>query len=346
MIIHIGTKGQLIKMAPVIWELRKRDIPFQLFYTPQQEAIMRRLTEQFHICPYPHVSCGDITSVGDVLWWWYENVDVFDPTGHKWLITHGDTLSTLMSCYLARRHHMQLIHVESGLRSYSYLHPFPEEMIRRLVVRTADVLFCPGTWAYNNVKHLLKTVINTQQNTVYDTLRWIAAVPKVHTPHRYVIFAIHRQETIYNFHRLMKCVELACTIHHSHALHVIWIMHTTTAKKLEEYNLLKTIHWSGIKVASYINYIDFMRLVARAEYVVSDGGGLQEECSYLNVPLLIMRNATERHDGLNQVSYLSKFDTQRIKYFLRHVQDFKMRQPFVSHKPSKIIVDWIEENIT
>ena len=257
----------------------------------------------------------------------------------RFLITHGDTFSTLLSCLIAKKYHLKLIHIESGLRSYSILHPFPEELIRRIACRCADYLFAPGQWACNNLKYVRGKVINTHQNTVYDLLRQI---PIHKQQDKYVVFTCHRQETIYNARRLMKVVELAHRI--AQQFKVKYILHASSKHQLQEYNYYKGLVYNdNIELLPYQDYVSFMSMVAGAVFVVTDGGGLQEETYALDVPCLLMRNRTERHDGLNETAYLSRFEPKRIDYFLEHYKTFHRKDKFKHHQPSKIIVDYLEK---
>ena len=92
-------------------------------------------------------------------------------------------------------------------------------------------------------------------------------------------------------------------------------------------------------------YPKFMNLIANSLFVISDGGGLQEETYYFDKPCLLLRKRTEKHTGLGETAYLSEFDYKKIDYFFEHWREFKRKREFINKSPSKIIVDYLEKEI-
>lgn len=342
MIILLGTKGQVIKMAPVMKEL---DNNFLYVQTYQQPGIIKELESALCV-KTPDLTLwngGNLTSMKDVLKWWqtclkevWKQRDFFQQ--EDILITHGDTMSTLMACIVARLFKLKLVHIEAGLRSYSFMHPFPEEIVRRIVSRYADILITPSDKAYNNLKGMRGKVINGKQNTVYDTLCDLKYTKK--NGDKYAIMAIHRQETIYNALRFMKAVETAHII--AENMKVKYILHESSKKKLKKYNFYQgLVQNDNIELLSYQNYYDFMNLVFNAEFVVTDGGGLQEETYYLNVPCLLLRDRTERQIGLNETAFLGGMDETKIQKFLDNYSKYKRKSTFKRYYPSKQIARYL-----
>lgn len=353
MIILIGTKGQLIKMIPVMQEMANRDLYFNYFTTDQHPSMNKKLEQHFGLCfartLRRDVSYNDAETPMQLIrlfidcfytvWsfsnhlglnrWWRKQ---------KLIITHGDTATTLFACLVAKLFGKKLAHIESGLRSYSILHPFPEELIRRIACRCADYLFAPGDWAVGNLKYVRGKVINTRQNTVYDLLKQI---PIHKSGEKYVVFTCHRQETIYNYHRLAKVVALAHRL--AEKFTVNYILHATSEHQLRQYNLYYGLLRAGIKLLPYQDYVSFMSMVAGAEFVVTDGGGLQEETYYLDIPCLLLRDRTERKVGLGKTAILSEMDDATINWFLENYRVLHRHGGFTDHEPSKIIVDWLEK---
>ena len=121
---------------------------------------------------------------------------------------------------------------------------------------------------------------------------------------------------------------------------VTYIIHKTSENQLKQYGLYEKLQTNkNIKLTGYLDYVNFMSLVKNCEFVLSDGGGLQEETYFLNVPCLILRNRTEREIGLNETSMLSEFDDEKIKYFLQNYTKFHRQKEFIRKYPSKKIID-------
>lgn len=346
MIILIGTKGQLVKTAPVMKELQDRKIQYKYVQTDQHPALNRELETKFGLKNpdlYLWKSNKDLVKLWELPVWFItcfvtalKNYKFF--RNEHILITHGDTMSTLLACIIGRIYSMKIAHIEAGLRSFDIMHPFPEEMIRRISSKFAYFLFAPSDWAVGNLRREPGKIINTLQNTVYDTLATFVQKTNISEQDKYVIAAIHRQETIYKQNRFKKAVELVELV--AERFKVIYIIHKTSENQLKQYGLYNKLQDnSNIKLTEYLDYITFMNLVKNCEFVLSDGGGLQEETYFLNVPCLILRNRTEREIGLNETSMLSEFDDKKIEYFLQNYKKFHRQKEFVRKYPSKKIID-------
>ena len=346
MIVLIGTKGQLVKTASVMKELQDQNIQFKYVQTDQHPELNRELETKFGLKSpdlYLWKSNKDLVKLWE-LPVWFVTCFVNALKSHKFfrgeriLITHGDTMSTLLACIIGWIYSMKIAHIEAGLRSFDIMHPFPEEIIRRISSKFAYFLFAPSDWAVGNLRHEPGKVINTLQNTVYDTLATFVRKTNLSEHDKYVIAAIHRQETIYNQNRFKKAVELVESV--AERFKVIYIIHKTSENQLKQYGFYEKLEKNkNIKMTGYLDYISFMNLVKNCEFVLSDGGGLQEETYYLDVPCLILRNRTEREIGLNETSMLSGFNDEKINYFLENYTKFHRQKDFIRKYPSKTIVD-------
>jgi|UniRef100_A0A7C6ECG7 UDP-N-acetylglucosamine 2-epimerase (non-hydrolysing) len=346
MVILIGTKGQLVKVAPVMKELQDRNIPYKYVQTDQHPNFNRELEGKFGLKP-PDLNLWkgkkDLVKIWQLPIWFLtcfinalRHRKFF--AGEKILVTHGDTISTLFACLVGRIYSLKIAHIEAGLRSFNIFHPFPEELVRRISSKLAHILFAPSDWAAGNLQRERGKVINTRQNTVYDTLAIYVKKRPDKEKEKYVVVAIHRQETIYNYRRLKKAIDTVLAVAKNFS--IIYILHKTSEHQLKQFGLYDKIKTNpNIRLIGYLDYITFMNLVGNCEFVISDGGGLQEETYFLDVPCLILRNRTEREIGLNETAWLSEFKDERIDYFLTHYQQFHRKKEFVRWYPSKIIVD-------
>lgn len=353
----IGTKAQFIKMAPVMLEMEGRGLPYRYIDSGQHGELTRSLRQVFGIRE-PDVSLSDdgrdITSLIKAARWagrmrikslfckkWLRD-NVF--TGGGICLVHGDTLSTLLGVNMAKAAGMAVGHVEAGLRSYNILHPFPEELIRIYCMKRCDVLFAPSAEAEKNL-HQMKIngkVVLIDGNTVVDSLRLVEnAKLTVKIPSEpYALAACHRLETITNHRRLSKVVHLLNVV--SRQMKVVFVTHKPTQHYLEKFGLKKVI-LPGVEIVGMQDYTNFAALMRCAKMVFADGGSIQEECRYLNKPCLILRNKTERPDGLGKNAMLWEFKTEMLNAFLEKIQNVNYPEEELP-KPSKQIVEYLAKH--
>ncbi len=354
--IFIGTKAQFIKTAPIIRELDARKISYNLIDSGQHAEISGKLIKLFGL-RQPDVrlrqSQEDIVSLAKAVSWTCKWVlkAVFQP---QWVrrnlfrnqpgicLIHGDTLSTALALFLAKRAGVKVGHIEAGLRSYNMRHPFPEELIRLITMSQADILFAPSKWAYENlIKMNVKgEKIDVGENTIADTIRFaLQQQTDINIPKGgYALATIHRLENIYSRERLGRLVELLSKT--AKKITVLFVMHKPTRNQLRKFSLLDKLESnSNIKLLPMQSYFDFSRLLRECGFVITDGGSIQEECYYLDVPCLIMREKTERLEGLGENACLAEFDVRKINNFMANYSQFKRKTKPADVSPSKLIVD-------
>jgi len=357
--IHIvlGTKAQLIKMAPVMSEFNSRGIEYNFVFTGQHRETIDSILAIFdlkqpNIQLYKH---KESTTPFGVLAWFLRVCAVFlfnkkklwqgDINGY--VLNHGDTLSTLLGAFFAKLHGHKACHVESGLRSHSLMHPFPEEIIRILVFKFSDYYFCPGKLATNNVSGYSGVKVNTEINTLYDALK-IALSGKhqvsVEIPdQRYSIVSIHRFENIFDKVRFRKIVDIILKVADQYTL--LFVLHKPTRRQLEKLGLFESLNkHPNILLRDRYDYFKFIKLIEQSECVLTDGGSNQEECSFLGKPCLILRKHTERDDGLNASAVLCDLDLSKILDVMHNISDYIRPGAQYSKSPSTIIVDTVTEN--
>ena len=360
--VFIGTKAQYVKTAPVLKELDRRGVRYNLIDSGQHSAISKHYRKYFKIKEpdmYLRQSEKDITTVFQLFVWimnfLFKTIfrpkkifsEIFRGEGGICLV-HGDTPTTLLSLLAAKRSGIKVAHLESGLRSYNLFHPFPEELIRIITMRFADYLFAPSRWAYDNLKQMRisGSLFQVRGNTNIDALgfvleRKIEQAKEILVGKKYVIFSIHRVETILNRRRLYKIVTLVKNI--SEKTSVIFCVHPSTRKRLANYGFDKMLsNLPNVIVRDLLPHPQFIHAMKSAYFIVTDGGSIQEESYFLNIPCLLMRNRTERMEGVGQNVCISEFDDAKIDYFLNNIEKFRVsdyRDEGIS--PSEGIVDII-----
>ena len=349
----IGTKAQFIKMAPIMVEMNNRGLPYRYIDSGQHANLTQSLRKTFSIRE-PDVSlshsAGSIVSITEAFEW-YLGCRWKSLTNRRWLkkhvfpeggicMVHGDTLSTLLGMNMAVSAGLKVAHVEAGLRSFNIFNPFPEELIRIRCMKKSDLLFAPSDEALSNLRRmrLAEKAIRVSGNTVSDALRLTdrdqisIKIPDL----PFALATCHRLETIARKDRLAKVAGLLNRV--AKEMPVLFVIHQPTRKYLERFGLVQSLN-RNVKKISMLDYDVFTSLERSASIILTDGGSIQEECSYLNKPCLILRNTTERSDGLGRNAVLWKFDDSVTESFLTQSfvgPDIKLYQ--LPH-PSVEIVD-------
>jgi UDP-N-acetylglucosamine 2-epimerase (non-hydrolysing) len=344
--VFIGTKAQYIKTAPLLRLLVERGTPFRLIDSGQHAALATELRGELGT-PEPDVRLGgdeDITSIRAAAGWavrvaarlWSRRRlqrEIFG--GQDGIcVVHGDTPSTLLAAALARRAGLDVAHLEAGLRSRRVFHPFPEELIRRIVMRISTLLFAPDDDAEANLRRrgLGDRVVRTPGNTVVDALRWSLGDQPV-APQGPAIATMHRVENLHRRERVRGFVELLERLAHSRE--VTFVVHGPTEATVAPYR--GRLAAAGVRLIPLQAHRTFTRLLAAAPLVITDGGSVQEECALLGVPTLLWRAETERPDGLGANVVLSRYEPDTIAAVLATPERWRRPPATTTDRPTEVI---------
>lgn len=352
--VLLGTRAQLIKMAPVILELENRGWQPQLIMTGQHKETMDRLLEDFGIRTQPSrlYDGPEVTSIKRVIPWFLRCLwrllkdakQLFPARGGKGVVlVHGDTFSTLLGALAGKLTGQRVGHIESGLRSFRMFHPFPEELTRLAVFRLTDLAFCPDDWALSNLKGYRAHAINTQGNTLIDALRLALDIgkplPLVPPARNFGVVSLHRFENIFKRERLLDILalieEAACRYP------LVFVLHPATRRNLEKFGLYERLAGNPrFQLWPRMGYFEFVSLLRRSAFVITDGGSNQEELSYLRKPTLLMRCATERQEGLGDNVVLCEYKREKVVAFVDGLPAEGCRmEPLANGSPSAAIAD-------
>lgn len=318
-----GTRPEAIKLAPVIHSLRKD--PFfesRVVVTGQHRQMLDHVLSLFEITPnhdlnvmQPNQSLAAITS---------RVIQGLDPILGKekpeCILVQGDTTTVFAAALTAFYHKIPIGHVEAGLRTPNKYNPFPEEINRRLTGQLCDIHFCPTEGAQ---QALLKEGINpatvhVTQNTVIDALLYITGrernLPKtlrnIDFSKRILAVTMHRRE---NQGEPMAdvCRALIELCARFSEIEVAIPLHLSPTVQNVVKPLLKD--HSRIHIIEPLDYADFTYLLEKCYLVLSDSGGVQEEAPSLGKPVLVLREVTERPEGVAAgLNFLVGTDTKRI----------------------------------
>lgn len=354
--IILGTKGQFMKMFPIMKLFDKHKVPYKFIHTSQHYGIIEESRKKLGVRRpdvYLTVKKEDLRNIWDLLIWapkvlW--NARKLKLKKKDWVLIHGDTESTFLALIIAKFFRARTAHIEAGGRSHNWLEPFPEEIIRALADNLCDIDFCPYPWDSANIRKKRGKYL-TNGNTVFDSVRLALKVEpsekaKNITKKKYVLFLIHRKENVFLQERLNSIMLILEEILKK-KIKVVWPIHTNT-----KYELKKKKVWDKIvslqskydlELNYFFDYVDFMHLVKSSEFVASDGGGLQKETFILNKPMLVLRKVLEREPGVGETSYLSYLNVNKVRKFLKIYRNCKTKEKY-NNSPSEVIVNYFKKN--
>lgn len=353
----VGTRAQLFKLAPIMLECERRGLEWRWVYTAQHRETIDGSLEMFGLPQPAHVVVRWSTEAKSVrlMTRWLARMFAALPRSRSILdgrvgprhvvITHGDTFTTWLAALMGRLTGTNVLHVEAGLRSFNLRKPFPEEMNRLVTFRLATCFAAPDLGSAANLVRYHRETIVTGGNTQIDTLRYgighlepsVGDVPD----ERYAVASLHRYENVFDRDRLEAIVELLEEVARNRL--VVFVRHPVTDTQLRATGLIERLARNDrIKLLPRLEYLPFLALIRSADFVISDGGGNQEELSYLGVPTLLLREETERREGLGENAVLSRFDRSTIEAFLADPSRFRREERLPDSSPSAAIVDFLE----
>jgi UDP-N-acetylglucosamine 2-epimerase (non-hydrolysing) len=358
-VIHfvVGTRAQLFKLAPVMLECERRGLQWRWVYTGQHRETIDASLQTFGLPSPAYVVVRwrtEAKSRGLMARWMGRMILALPRSrsilagqvgaGHV-VVTHGDTFTTWLAALMGRLTRTNVLHVEAGLRSFDLRKPFPEELNRLITFRLATFFAAPDSGAAANLARYRGETFVTDGNTQIDTLRYgleHLGDADAHTPDEpYAVASLHRYENVFDRERLEEIVALLERIAHDRL--VVFVRHPVTDAQLKATGLAPRLeHNERILLLPRLEYLPFLALVRSSDFVLSDGGGNQEELSYLGIPTLLLRDETERHEGLGENAVLSRFDRATIDAFLADPADRRREERLPENSPSVEIVDFLE----
>ena len=306
-----GTRPEAIKMAPVVKELRKHpgSIAARVCVTAQHREMLDQVLQLFDIRPeydlgIMHANQG-LTELTARLLLALEPVLLSEKP--DWLLVQGDTTSVVAASLAAYYQQIKIGHVEAGLRTGNKYQPFPEEVNRRLTDAMADLYFAPTE---TNRANLLAEGIPDQYirltgNTVIDALLDIAERPydwprgplaTVPRNRRLILVTAHRRESFgLPFQQLCLALrEIASTYRES--VHIVYPVHLNPNVQQPVREILGGL--PNVSLLPPMDYLSFVHLMKASELILTDSGGIQEEAPGFGVPVLVMRETTERPEAV------------------------------------------------
>lgn len=306
-----GTRPEAIKMAPIIKEMQKyENIEQKVCVTAQHREMLDQVLEIFDIKPdYDlNIMTQNQTLTGITINAIKGLEEILKKSKPDLILVHGDTTTTFAGSLAAFYQQIKIGHVEAGLRTYNKYEPFPEEMNRKLTGAIADLHFSPTDISKENLlkENIFGKNIFVTGNTSVDCIKttvekdYVFNCPKLNSidfkNKKIITMTAHRREN------LGKPLENICNaileiVAKNENVEVVYAVHFNPLVREVANKILgnnKKIH-----LIDPIDMKDMHNLIARSYMVMTDSGGLQEEVPSLKKPVLVLRNVTERPEGIN-----------------------------------------------
>lgn len=319
--VVVGTKAEYLRLTPLMKRLKEHTLI---------------LTNQNHVEPEGHANVIQLKGFQGTSSMKAGAKMFFEVRGQvrkalkelkpEFVVYQGDTVSTLIASMASQKEGFKGVHVEAGFRSGSIWSPFPEELCRRWTDNRSEVLSAPSMMAFGNLIGKDGTTLMLSGSTVWDNLTDGGMVSK--EPKGYVVMTAHRYETILSRAKLKALIRIA----KMPKLPVVWPMHEMTRKRLGHLA-------DGLAFTEPMDYPKFMETVAACNYVITDGGGLEDEACFLRKPCILLRSRTERPEA---GSHLVGLDERKAKWFTIFGDEGTLQGPnpypyYFGESPSDVI---------
>lgn len=355
-----GTRPEAIKMAPLVLELQKQSQRFEAITTvsAQHREMLDQVLDIFHIKPdydlnimHARQTLTDITS--NVL----INLDkILKEAKPDIVLVHGDTTTTFAASVAAFYNQIPIGHVEAGLRTWEKYSPYPEEMNRQMTDAMTDLYFAPTNQSKANLlkENHKEDNIYITGNTAIDALKQTVdkgyhhdILDKVSPDNKLILLTMHRRENQGGpMRRVFKVIREV--VESREDVEVIYPVHLSPAVQEAAKEILGNTE--RIHLISPLDVVDFHNLAARSYFIMTDSGGVQEEAPSLGKPVLVLRDTTERPEGveagtLKLVGTESEKVKQEMEELLDNAAEYQRmsqaKNPYGDGKASERILDAI-----
>jgi UDP-N-acetylglucosamine 2-epimerase (non-hydrolysing) len=309
-LVVIGTRPEAIKLAPVVRELFKHrnSIDCRLCLTGQHREMVEQALSLFGIRPdYELGVMTDNQKLSEVAAAILLRIQpLLEREEPDWVLVQGDTTTVAAASLAACYNRVKLAHVEAGLRTYDKEHPFPEEINRRTTAALADLHLAPTDQARQN---LLQEGVSPDRivltgNPIVDAVQWATTLPfetsrlpaplATHPARKLVLITAHRRESFGEPFENICLAMRDLAERYRDDVNFVYPVHPNPKVHEPANRILgKT---TNITLTPPLDYLTFLNLVRRAYLVLTDSGGVQEEAGTLGVPVVILRQRTERSE--------------------------------------------------
>jgi len=358
-----GTRPEVIKLAPVILELKKYPDKYRVIIcnTEQQKELSNQTLAYFGLQADVNLDCmRENQSLVEIQSRILTSLDkVFDDNRIDAAVVQGDTMTVLCGALTSFYRKIPVFHVEAGLRSYDIYEPFPEEVMRQMTSRVAAIHFAPTE---KNKNALLKEDIDENKiyvtgNTVIDALFCLSdetmqkasqfyKSQNIEIDGKTVLITVHRRENHGDrIDRILDAIEFLVKKFDDHKF--ILPVHPNPNVKCKVYSRLGG--YENVYLLNPLDYPYLVYLMKNAKLILTDSGGIQEEAPSFGCPVLVMRYETERQEGIDAgVSVLVGAEYDKIVSLSTSILEkernetrLKAQNPYGTGNSSKLIEEYI-----
>ena len=305
-LLVFGTRPEAIKMCPLVNELKTRkNVETLVCVTGQHREMLAQVLEAFSVTPdYDLAIMKEKQTLFDITTAILRGIQaVLEEVKPDVVLVHGDTSTTFVTALACFYLHIPVGHVEAGLRTWNLESPFPEEFNRQAVSLVSRYNFAPTELARENLLREGKApeTIHVTGNTAIDALRTTVRADYTHpelewaADSRLILITAHRRENLGKpmenmFRAIRRCMEEHPDLKAIYPIHMNPVVRETANAILggEE----------RIRIIEPLDVLDFHNFMARSHLILTDSGGIQEEAPSLGKPVLVMRDTTERPEGI------------------------------------------------
>ena len=304
-----GTRPEAVKMAPVVRLLdQTAGVESRVCVTAQHRQMLDQVLNLFEIKPeYDLNLMRDNQSLAQLSAAIFTHLDpILADFKPDWVLAQGDTTTVAITSLLSYFNRIKFGHVEAGLRTHDKWQPFPEEINRRVAGVTADLHFAPTEWSKQNLlrEGVDEHIIKVTGNTVIDALQFVSKQPEPQEivelattklqSKKLILVTAHRRE---NFGEPIENICHALTeLAKRGDVEIIYPVHLNPNVQEPVYRLLKGVE--HITLLPPLDYLPLVHLMKHATLILTDSGGIQEESPAFGIPTLVLRDVTERPEGV------------------------------------------------
>lgn len=302
-----GTRPEAIKMVPLVLELAKHnaEIDSVVCVTAQHRQMLDMVLNQFEIKPdYDLDIMKERQTLSGLSVRVIQELEpILAEAKPDLILVHGDTSTTFLASYAALLQQIKVGHVEAGLRTWNKLSPFPEEMNRQLTGVIADMHFAPTGWSADNLRKENKPEdsIYITGNTITDVMQYLVRPDYTHPlldwaqGKRLILMTAHRREAIGEPHRrIFNAVKRIADEFDDVA--IVYPVHLNPDVQKPAQEILG--NHPRIKLTAPMDVMDLYNFYPHTHLILTDSGGIQEEAPAFGIPALVLRDTTERPEGI------------------------------------------------
>lgn len=299
-----GTRPEFIKIYPVIMEAKQAGNNVIVVNTGQHKEMVNELLDYFSLdVDYDLQIMNKCNGLMDIITTSLSGLDeIVKKENPDVILVHGDTSATLAGSLTAFYNQVKLGHIEAGLRTYNKLSPFPEEVNRQLTGIMADYHFAPTETTKQNLLSEGKSEedVYVVGNSAIDMLKFTIKEDYQHEvfdwleDKKLILMTAHRRENLADLKDMFKAINFIAEEHKEH-YKVLYPIHMNPVIREKAGKFLTS---DNIKIVEPLDTVNFHNIMKKAALILTDSGGIQEEAPALGIPVLVLRDTTERPEGV------------------------------------------------